>query len=247
MNWLFVFISLLGVCLSESVGFRGIITNTPDKITETQDEQFRGLVVNYNNYQSRFDIDLFRLDNSTNDFSPIKGILNRNYEFNFENLEDGEYNLVINSYDFILSGGRYKIVVDQGSIRAYEDILASTSYNASNTYTISNIVPLEILIIDIKQYYEQAQGGINDIIMNSPFGFIFKNRTYTIMFVIAISLMAAPHILQFINPDFAETFNQIKEETAAVRAASAPPHPSKVQPISKSKSGGQLRQRNTRK
>lgn len=246
MNCLILFLSLLAGCLSESVGFRGRIDNAPDDIVKMQDERFRGLVLNYNNYQSRFNIDLFRLDNSSSEFASTKGYLNKDYEFYFKNLQDGEYNLVINSYDFILSGARYKIIVDQGTIKAHEDSWGSTSYNTSQVQTISEIIPLRILILDIKQYYEKAQGGLSDILLNSPFGFIFKNRTYTIMFTIAVALMIAPPLLQFINPDFAETFNQIKNETAAVRAGTVPQQRTSGNSVGKPKSG-QLRQRNTRK
>lgn len=235
----------LAICSAKAIGFTGQIIGVP----EVEDLELQSKVLNGLNYQSRFNIDLIALNNSTDGLNSKKAVLNEDYKFKYDDLKEGDYELIVNSYDYTLNNNRFRIIVNEkeGVIKGKEDALISNNFNESSTQVITHINPLFISVGEAKQYYERQLGSISDILMNSPFGFIFKNRTYTIMFTIAVAIMVTPYILQFVNPDFADTFNELKEESAAVRAQNKPPQ-IQNQPLSNNKGGAtqQLKQRNAR-
>lgn len=192
------------VCL----GFKGQIIEIPSEVGKVQENEFKSPILNGANFQSRFKVDLIRLNNDSEPIS-YTSVLNKNYMFKFDDLTLGNYQLLIDSYDFILSRNRYQIQVDGNEIRAYEDDLKLETFNRTSETNVT-VQPLVIEIKDIKQYYEQRLGSISDMLMNSPFGFIFRNKVYTIIFTVCLGIMATPYIIGWINPDFADHFQEVQ-------------------------------------
>ncbi|KAG2736834.1 hypothetical protein G9P44_000924 [Scheffersomyces stipitis] len=166
-------------------------------------------VVNGDNKASRFHVDLYQLDKNEAGVRH-SALLDGNHYFQFENLKTGEYELIVDSYDFILSNSRFRVQVDEEAdiVQVFEDYLASRSFNRSSIFNVTESTPLVLSVKEPKQFYESASGSIMDMVYNSPLGFIFKNRLYTIIFFICLSIMAAPTILQYINPELADMFRE---------------------------------------
>ena len=68
-----------------------------------------------------------------------------------------------------------------------------------------------------KRILRISRRSLSDLLMNSPFGFIFKNKYMTIVFTACLVIMAAPYILQVVSPEFAAELNQIQTQTAKER------------------------------
>lgn len=238
------------LCAAASIGFVGQFVNVPAEAIQSQNEPLNkdNRVLNGLNYQSRFDISLSSLEKNY-DFKVEKSVLNKQYKFKFDDLTSGEYELIVSSYDFNLAGNRYRVIVNETeqAVNVYQDDLLANTYNESLVQAVDYIHPLVIEVVDFKEYYEQQLGGVADIILNSPFGFIFKNRVYTIMFIVMGATIVAPYILQYISPDFAEEYNRIKEESGQAKTShpdSAPIAPTQNISNKQAKaSQGRVRQR----
>ncbi|KAK6462103.1 hypothetical protein DFJ63DRAFT_143434 [Scheffersomyces coipomensis] len=203
-----IYITVLIVQLISFVhglGFSGKFKDIPDEI----DELFKtrnAKVLNGDNYQSKFNVQLYPLN--TDKFDSLSSPVYRDYSFEFNGLKVGEYELVVSSYDFFFESDRFRIIIDDyEEIVAIKDSLTSSSLNRTSGVVISPSNPLEIQFRQIKQFYEYSGGTISEMLLSSPLGFIFKNQTYTMLFIVAIGLMIAPTALQYISPELHEQYN----------------------------------------
>ncbi|EMG45502.1 hypothetical protein SBY92_005003 [Candida maltosa Xu316] len=194
-----------------ALGFKGKIEGIPsinDELFKTKNK----IIPNGNNYNNRIKIDLY----PANSANPIPTIIDSKYNFKFNSLKPGEYDLIVNSYDFNFEKNRFKIIANDESIIAYENNLGSESFNVTSGIELKE-KPLVINYFNTKEFYQYSGGSFQDMIMNSPFGFVFKNRTVTIIFSVCVAIMAAPYILQFLNPEFAAELNEIQVKAAKER------------------------------
>ncbi|KAI5968788.1 hypothetical protein CANMA_002224 [Candida margitis] len=201
-----------------AIGFSGVIKNIPNDVPELGKE-LRQTIPNLNNYASRVKVDLYKLNDKgkNHDFSPVSATVGQNYQFKYKDLSEGEYELIINSYDFAFANNRYRLLVDEGKVSAYEDPLGQSHNNQSLAVEVSHQTPLEIQFREVKQFYEKSGGSVFDMVLNSPFGFIFRNKTYTIIFIVLMTISVAPTIAQWVNPEFAEQFKEVQAEVAQSR------------------------------
>ena len=169
------------------------------------------IVPNGDNYNNRISVDLYPLDS----FTPISTVVDSKYNFKFNNLEPGEYELLVNSYDFGFEQNRFKIIADEESIVAYEHGIGQETYNTTSLLILMKTIVYQVSCY--KEFYEYHGGSLSDLLMNSPFGFIFKNKYMTIVFTACLVIMAAPYILQVVSPEFAAELNQIQTQTAKER------------------------------
>lgn len=165
-------------------------------------------IVNGNNLPIRFDV---RLENGDKVQSAL---VNKDYEFTFENLPEGSYHLIIDSHDFLLGCDRFKVEVNETTVLATDYYLASESSGVTQDITEK---PLRIEVIETQDYYESNQGSIKELVMQSPLGFIFRNTAFTIMFIFVIVMMVGPYVLQLVAPDVAKRLNEIHREQADLR------------------------------
>lgn len=202
-------LQVLFIGTSHCIGFTGQVIGIPSEIESIQASEHKSPVLNGINFQSRFNIELVPLNNVTT-FESFKVLANKDFVFKFNNLETGSYELLINSYDFLLSSNRYRILVEDQEIKAYEEDLGQDTFNFTSEAIVSQ-QPLIVPIKGIKQYYEHRLGSIFNMLLDSPFGFIFKNKIYTILFVVCSAIMVTPYIISWVNPDFAEHFQEVQE------------------------------------
>ncbi|CAI5757467.1 unnamed protein product [Candida verbasci] len=211
---LFSILYYIAVCAA--IGFTGEIVNVPSSINELYHHKSKS-IPNGNNYQSRIKLDLYKLNDKFNkiDFSSKSATLDRNYKFKFNDLLPGEYELIINSYDFVIEPYQYKInITDDESIVAFKH-----EFGITNETSIQSIInsPLLFQFTDFKQFYEKSSNSVYDMLLNSPFGFIFRNRVYTMIFTVCLGIMITPYILQWVNPEFAEQLKEIQVQEAHSR------------------------------
>lgn len=207
-----IVLSIFCICITftTAIGFKGKIEGIPsvNELYHTKNK----IVPNGDNYNNRISVDLYPL----NSFTPISTVVDSKYNFKFNNLKPGEYELLVNSYDFGFEQNRFKIIADEESIVAYEHGIGQETYNTTSLTNL-NEKPLSIKYLATKEFYEYHGGSLSDLLMNSPFGFIFKNKYMTIVFTACLAIMAAPYILQVVSPEFAAELNQIQTQTAKER------------------------------
>ncbi|KAI5955471.1 hypothetical protein KGF57_003603 [Candida theae] len=201
-----------------AIGFTGAFTNIPDDVPELAKE-LQQPIPNLNNYPSRIKVDLYKLDDKrkSHDFVPRVAIVDKNYRFTFKNLKDGEYELIANSYDFTFTKNKFKVVVDEGKVVVYDSPLGQEPSNQSLPMEVSHQAPLEIEFKEVKQFYEKPGGSVYDMLLNSPLGFIFRNKTYTVIFVIVLVISLAPTIAEWVDPEFAAQFKEVQTQVATQR------------------------------
>lgn len=190
-----------------AAGFSAKFEGVPQDALTAPESGAASPILNGLNYQSRIDVRLYKQNRLESELLPVT----RAYTFDVSDLADGEYNLDVNSYDFSLRVSRYYLKVANEKVTAYDNYVASETYNASSAVEVSNQRPLVVDITGYKQYYENPQGKIADMVMNSPLGFIFRNRLYTIFFVASLVVMALPYFLSIVAPDLAEQYEEIKQ------------------------------------
>ncbi|CUM46592.1 uncharacterized protein AC631_02044 [Debaryomyces fabryi] len=239
-------LQVLFIGIGHCIGFTGQVVGIPSEIESIQDSENKSPVLNGVNFQSRFNIELIPLNNITIS-ETFKVLANKDFVFKFSNLETGSYELLINSYDFLLSSNRYRILVEDQDIKAYEEDLGQDTFNFTSEAVISQ-EPLIVPIKGIKQYYEHRLGSILNMLLDSPFGFIFKNKIYTILFVVCSAIMVTPYIISWVNPDFAEHFQEVQERAETRKreersTASLQKEIEKVPNKRNQNGGGSLRQR----
>ncbi|OBA21616.1 hypothetical protein METBIDRAFT_41541, partial [Metschnikowia bicuspidata var. bicuspidata NRRL YB-4993] len=171
-------------------------------------------IVNGLNFQSRIEVRLTEIG----DFRSVKEKtlpVNRDYAFEAPDLAAGEYELTINAYDFIVRAPRWRIFVDDTETRAFVDAIASESYNISSQQIIQRDSPLTVPISGFKSYYESTEGRLTEVLMNSPFGFIFRSKLYSLLFFGTLVIMAFPYVIPYVAPDFAEQYQKMQAEMNA--------------------------------
>lgn len=181
--------------------FNGQIVGIPDEAIEVA--QYESSVVNGHNLQSRFEIVLYPLSSSLP--RSIRIPVKENYKFHAD-ISEGEYQLEITSHDFNIEVPRYKVVVAGDRITAIENKLASEKGLDSSDVIVAEDSPLLVKALNVIEYYETSDGKLGAMLMNSPLGVIFRNRTYTILFVFCLVVMAAPTVLSYISPELAAEF-----------------------------------------
>lgn len=222
------------------LGFTGQIVGIPEDALEIQNTEVKSPVVNGLNYQSRIDVRLTPIVESKTTESnvfPVK----KSYDFDVSGLHNGEYQLTINSYDFTIQNSRYKVVVDEEKISVYEDKLGAKALNQSSMQIVGPKRPLFVEVVGYKEYYESPQGKISEMVMNSPFGFIFRNSLYTTLFVAAVVTMVLPYVISIISPELAEEMKQSgnpkMESNSEIQSPAQPPAQPPAQVIPKNTSG----------
>ncbi|RCK56566.1 hypothetical protein Cantr_05488 [Candida viswanathii] len=199
------------VTLVAAIGFKGKIEGIPqvNELFKTRNK----IVPNGQNYNNRIQVDLYPSDS----FTPISTIIDSKYNFKFTSLQPGEYELIVNSYDFNFFNNRFKIVASDDSVVAYEHKLDENSYNVSSAVDLNDKSPLVINYFNTKEFYQSTGGSLKELLMNSPLGFIFRNRALTITFSICVAVMIAPYILKVVNPEFYAELNDIQTQVAKER------------------------------
>ncbi|KAI3402674.2 hypothetical protein KGF56_004555 [Candida oxycetoniae] len=229
MKSVVVFILYYCIAVVSAIGFKGVIEGIPEQVTIDLPKDSIRIVPNIDNYPQRFKVDLYSLndDKKQADFKQVTAVVSKDYQFKFEDLAIGEYELVISSYDFTFVHNRYRVRVDRDTITAYQDPLGEETYNITSAIEVSKVKPLKIKFKQVKQFYPKTGQSLADMVINSPFGFIFKNTTYTVIFVVCMAIMAAPYILQYVNPELAAELNgkglQASEEKVVRSSALEPP------------------------
>lgn len=225
------------------LGFTGKFVGVPEDAIEAQQTMVESPILNGGNYQSRIDVKLALLT-KTNNLKVTEIPVKKSYQFDVSGLHNGEYQLLINSYDFNLRNNRYRVVVNDEVISVYEESLGSKSYNQSSLQVVGPQQPLIVDVVDYKEYYKSPQGKLTEMVMNSPFGFIFRNSLYTALFVACIVIMAAPYIISLISPELAEEMNEIQrgETKHLSQKAEVPTSPNleaqNIKASGRAKSGG---------
>lgn len=199
----------------------GEIVNVPEDIVPVNVP-----VLNVNNYRSRITVDLYNL--AEKKYSRHLVLVDENWTFRFPGLEDGKYELVVQSVDFALKEERFRININNDNIVAHEDPLWDEFRNTTAAVSVSEKKPLQIEVMELKQYYEDTLGSLSDMVLNSPLGFIFKNRGYTVMFFLMLLLAAFPYVLGIVNPELAAEMREVqrgntkplqeKEETVPIQS-----------------------------
>lgn len=199
------------MALTLATGFKGKIQGIPE-VTELFKSKNK-IVPNGGNYNNRIQVDLYPSDS----FTPISTVIDSNFNFVFNSLLPGEYELIVNSYDFTFYNNRFKIIANDDTVVAYEHKLGENSYNVSSAVELNDNSPLLINYFATKEFYQYAGGSLKDMILNSPFGFVFRNRALTISFSICVAVMVAPYILKVVNPEFYAELNDIQTQVAQER------------------------------
>lgn len=192
------------------LGFIGKIVGVPEDALEIQNSGVKSPVVNGINYQSRIDVRLTPIVASQTTESKVFAV-KRSYDFDVSGLHNGEYQLTINSYDFILQNNRYKVVVDEEKINVYEDKLGAKAMNQSSVQIVGPKSPLFVEVTGYKEYYENPRGKLTEMIMGSPIGFIFRSKLYTSLLVASLVIMVAPTVISTVSPELAEEMSEIQK------------------------------------
>jgi hypothetical protein len=205
------------------VGLKGKIVGFPEQLDELYVKQ--GIsIVNGNNYPGKFKVELYKYNGEVDRklSNVISALVNKNYEFQFPDLSLGQYELIVNSYDFDLVKNRYTINVEAEHDSQEYTILAAEhspiSTNKTTSVVVSNESPLEIQIVQLKQFYQLSSNSLLDMVMNSPLGFIFRSKLYTFMFAIVIGMFIAPYLASYISPEFVEHYKEIQQEIQQEKA-----------------------------
>lgn len=199
----------LGVTLfscATSVVFKGQITGVSRDSGEIIGSGVETPIVNGVNFASRIDVVFHQLAAESTEQVCVP--VNEKYSFEAELLE-GEYQLEISSHDFKIEKNRYKVVVAGDKVTTFESPLAAP-LNETSACEVSESKPLIIQTLGLLQYYESSEGRLTAMLMSSPLGAIFRNRTYMILFVMSLVIMAAPTVLSYLSPELAAEFNQAR-------------------------------------
>lgn len=160
-------------------------------------------------YQSRIRVELQSLHHTQ------QLLVDREFRFHAADLSEGVYQLTVDSYDFELKNHRWQVEVSGESETAAVEFPVGKPLNASSRVLIDAQSPLNVKIVGTTQYFENLEGGLSKMLFDSPFGFIFRNRTYTIIFVMCLATMAMPYLLQLVSPELADQINERQPKYAA--------------------------------
>lgn len=227
--------------VSEGLNISGKIIGIPPEVKQIQDQNYPSPILNGVNFQSRFTIELFNIQKD-NVVKAKRGVLNHNYEFDFE-VEEGEYELDVISQDFLLASEKYKVKVGD-HVEVFEEAVGP--YPGNETVLATENEPLMIEFKGYKEYYERQLSSLVEMLQGSPLGFIFANKTYTIMFSVCMLIIATPYVIQWVNPELAKQLQEIQQEGASRKREPTPlkiPAPAETKNIKKSNSNNNTRRR----
>lgn len=191
----------------------GVIHGVPQEAIDLALQNPDTPIVNGADFQSRFDIRLFPI---TSSYDPLKTkmiVVKKDYSFFASQLTEGEYELKVSSHDFELERSHYRIIVTDTEVQAYESLSTLNGYNKSSKVVVDE-TPLVVQVLGWKEYYESPQSKLTQMVMNSPFGFIFKSTLYTSLFTGCLVIMVAPYIISFIAPELSEQLNAEQDEAS---------------------------------
>lgn len=228
--------------VSEGFNIKGKIVGIPSEVKQIQDQNFPSPLLNGINFQSRFTIELFNVQED-NVVKAKRGVLNDDYEFDFEGVDEGEYELDVISQDFLLAAEKYKVKVGD-HVEISEEAVGP--YPGNKTVLATEKQPLNIEFKGYKEYYERQLSSLVEMLQGSPLGFIFANKTYTIMFSVCMLIIATPYVLQWVNPELAKQLQEIQQEGASRQRETGPtkiPAPEETKNIKNSNSNSNTRRR----
>lgn len=185
------------------VQLTGKITNVPRNYQLVDKEEY----VNGENFGLRCSVRLNLLEGTLES----QLLVNKNFEFKSLPLKPGKYDLTINSHDFTFLQDRYIVEVNESTILAYDYYLDKKDLGDAKDVTET---PLVVKTVNSKQYYEVRLSSLQDMVMNSPLGVIFKNKIYTGLFVFSVVMMVGPYLLKVLNPEMAKRLDELKAEQA---------------------------------
>lgn len=204
--------------VSEGFNIKGKIVGMPPEVKQIQDQNFPSPLLNGINFQSRFTIELLNIQED-NVVNSKRGVLNEKYEFDFQGVDEGEYELDVISQDFLLAAEKYKVKVGD-HVEISEEAVGP--YPGNKTVLATEEQPLMIEFKGYKEYYERQLSSLVEMLQGSPLGFIFANKTYTIMFCVCMVIIATPYVLQWVNPELAKQLQEIQQEGASRQRETAP-------------------------
>lgn len=188
------------VVLAASFELSGQLVDVPNFQLVDKDH-----IVNGDNLAARCTIRLTSLDKPESE----KLLIDKNYKFKSSSLKNGKYDLIVNCHDFTFKQDRFIIDVDEQGISATDYYLDKPEFGESKNVT-NDVLLVET--VSPRQYYEIRLNSLSDMVMNSPLGFIFKNKVYTFMFVFSAVMMVGPYLLKFFNPEMAKRLEEIQKE-----------------------------------
>lgn len=197
-----------------AAGFYGRFENVPEEARAAAQSGLVSPIVNGLNFQGRIDVRLIEISNTKITKLSVLPVA-REYRFEAQDLDVGEYELSINAYDFNVPSPRYRLVVGDSIIEAFEDKLGSVSYNVSSKQTVTRDQPLLVDISGFKEYYETPEGKLTEMLMSSPLGVIFRSTFYSTLFFGTLAIIAFPYIIPYVAPDFAQQYQQMQAEINA--------------------------------
>ncbi|KAI5963699.1 uncharacterized protein KGF55_002579 [Candida pseudojiufengensis] len=219
MRFSILIISLIHLIIANALDLNIKLENIPLEVENDISQLHKSKIPNLDN-TNRINAQLYLLPTSNQkfkniNFKPIQqSIADKNYNIKFKNLQnDNNYELIINPYDFELVQNRFKINVTNDEFIILEDKLGSPSLNET-TIKLSSNEPLKISFRNYIQFYERSNGTLMQMLLNSPLGFIFKNKVYTMLFFVCIGLMIAPYVAEWVNPEFAAQFKDVPIQDA---------------------------------
>lgn len=194
------------------------VVNIPQDAIEVAKAQLRSPLLNEANFQSRIYAVFHELSSNPGPLFRIP--IKENYSLNTE-LQEGQYQLEIVSQDFDIANPRVRVVVAGNEITAYDHKLANAGFNEASVASVSNATPFIIRVLGFLEYYETPQGKLLDMLNNSPLGFIFRSRAYTLLFVSILLVMVAPTVLCYFSPELAPEFNEARSQSATANEESS--------------------------
>ncbi|PVH14224.1 uncharacterized protein CXQ87_002351 [Candidozyma duobushaemuli] len=201
------------------LGFKAQFVNVPEEKLELENRRVGKTLPIHRNYPSRIDAQIVGLGSKYGESH--KYLVKKSYEFDVEDLAVGEYELLVHSHDFHIRKNRYRVSVGDNEISVLDDFYGIEEVNATSARVVSAESPLQIEASKIKVYDESPQNKLVEMLMQSPFGFIFRNRLYTILFVVCMGLMILPTAISWFFPDLADQFAEMQKEAYEKRAERA--------------------------
>lgn len=199
-----------------ALGFKAQFVNVPEEALELENVRAGKTLPIERNYQSRIDAQIVGLGSKQGEVH--KYLVKKLYEFDVEGLTTGEYELLVHSHDFHIRRSRYRVTVNESEISVVDDFLGDEALNRTLAVSVSEKSPLLIEALTVKIFQESPRNKLKEMLMQSPFGFIFKNRAYTLIFLVCMGLMITPLLIQWFFPDLADKFDEMQKEANEKRS-----------------------------
>lgn len=227
MNLLSVFVT---VTLVNAITLNGKISNIPE-IELANDH-----VINGDNLGSRITVVLTQKGAKS---VPKKALVNQNYEFSFYDVENGSYDLNINSHDFLIHPERFNIEVNDTTIISTDYYIVPNILSTTRDITETGLL---VSVVGKKEYYESRNQSLKQMVMSSPFGYIFRSTPLTILFVFVMLASIGPYIIKYGNPELYKKLNELHEQEEAKQNEQPNKQP-KIEEISRTEQLSDVRRR----